>query len=400
MTVPMLRSLLLERFRSFPLEEVKFDNPTFLVGQNGSGKSNFADVFAFLSEAMSSPLQAVFDRRGGIVGTVRRRSSTEGRPGNLGLKVELQNLNEETDWAKYAFRLRASNIYRFEVVREQCVLGRQDGSCNWFDRRRSTFRSSVSSLKPALETSALALPLVGGEARFQSVLRFLSEMSVYRIDPAALRGMQDLDSGIRLRSDGSNAASVLREIKHTSKDDWQRVLELLGSIVPGMTDVRPKKYSNKLSLEFSQRWTKSRRVKFEAFNISDGTLRVLGILAAVFQQPPPSVLVVEEPESTIHPGALGSILDVLRHAGRFMQVIVTTHSPDILDAKWIEDRHLKIVSWEKGATHIDPVSEATRAALREHLMGAGELLRSNALAAAERLTGTPPNAMLFEEGLA
>ena len=192
---------------------------------------------------------------------------------------------------------------------------------------------------------------------------------------------------------------MLRELKHTSKDDWQRVLELLSSIVPGMTDVRPKKYSNKLSLEFSQRWTKSRRVKFEAFNISDGTLRVLGILTAVFQKPAPSILVIEEPESTIHPGALGSILDVLRHAGRFMQVIVTTHSPDILDAKWIEDRHLKIASWEKGATHIDPVSEATRAALREHLMGAGELLRSNALAAAERLTGTSRDAMLFEEGL-
>ena len=399
MTVPILRSLLLKRFRSFPSEEVRFDNPTFLVGQNGSGKSNLVDVFAFLSEAMASPLQAVLERRGGIaaVGTVRRRSSAEGRPGNLGLKVELQNLNEETDWAKYAFELRASNDYRFEVVREQCILGRQDGSRNWFNRRRSAFRSSVSSLEPALEANALALPLVGGEARFQSVLRFLSEMCVYRIEPEMLRGMQDLDDGTRLRSDGSNAASVLREIKRTSKDDWRIFLELLDSIVPGTTDVKPKKYGNKLSLEFIQKWTEKKRVRFGAFNMSDGTLRALGILAAVFQQRVPSVLVIEEPESTIHPGAVGSILDILRHAGRFMQVVVTTHSPDILDAKWIEDRHLKIVSWKKGATHIDPVSGATRTALREHLMGAGELLRANALAAAERATGEPPKVVLFEE---
>ena len=54
MTVPMLRSLFLRRFRSFPLTEVGLDNPTFLVGQNGSGKSNFADSFAFLAEAMAS----------------------------------------------------------------------------------------------------------------------------------------------------------------------------------------------------------------------------------------------------------------------------------------------------------------------------------------------------------
>ena len=66
-----------------------------------------------------------------------------------------------------------------------------------------------------------------------------------------------------------------------------------------------------------------------------------------------------------------------------MQVVVTTHSPDILDAKWIEDRHLRILSWEHGSTRISPVSQAVRAALQKHLMGAGELLRSNALTAEE-----------------
>ena len=117
--------------------------------------------------------------------------------------------------------------------------------------------------------------------------------------------------------------------------------------------------------------------------MSDGTLRALGLLTAVFQRPAPSVLVLEEPEATMHPGALGTILDLLRHANRFMQVIVTTHSPDILDAKWIEDRHLRIVGWETGATCVSPVSEATRGVLRDRLMGAGELMRSNALTAAE-----------------
>ena len=127
-------------------------------------------------------------------------------------------------------------------------------------------------------------------------------------------------------------------------------------------------------------------MKFEAYNMSDGTLRALGLLAAVFQRPAPSVLVIEEPEATMHPGALGTILDLLRHANRFMQVVVTTHSPDILDAKWIEDRHLRIVGWETGATSVFPVSDASRGVLRDRLMGAGELMRSNALTAAEPTT--------------
>jgi hypothetical protein len=62
-----------------------------------------------------------------------------------------------------------------------------------------------------------------------------------------------------------------------------------------------------------------------------------------------------------------------------MQVVITTHSPEVLDADWIESRHLRIVSWEQGATFVTPVADAARKALQQHLMGAGELLRSNAL---------------------
>ena len=51
MADPILRRLVLQRFRSLAKEQVQFDNPTFLVGQNGSGKSNFADAIAFLAEA-------------------------------------------------------------------------------------------------------------------------------------------------------------------------------------------------------------------------------------------------------------------------------------------------------------------------------------------------------------
>ena len=81
----------------------------------------------------------------------------------------------------------------------------------------------------------------------------------------------------------------------------------------------------------------------------------------------------------MHPGALGAVLDLIRHASRSMQVIVTTHSPEVLDAPWIEDKHLKIVVWQEGASHVLPPDNASREAMSKHLMGAGELLRSNAM---------------------
>ena len=328
-----------------------------------------------------------------------RRSAYE-RPSNLGLAVILLRPDDQTVEARYGFELSPLGEYGFEVVREQCIVRRTNQSRSWFDRSGpdAVWRSNVDSLDPVLESNALALPLVGGDSRFQSVLRFLSRMQTCRIEPAALRDMQDPDEGVRLHPDGRNAASVLREIERAASDDWKTILELLESIVPRTVGVQPKKHGNKLTLEFSQDWALTEHMKFEAFSMSDGTLRVLGLLAAVFQRPPPSLLVIEEPEATIHPGALGSVLDVLRRAGRFMQVVVTTHSPDILDADWVEDRHLRIAQWEAGKTGIGSVSPSVRRALAEHLMGAGELLRANALTPAELFVHDPRQLELFPEG--
>jgi AAA15 family ATPase/GTPase len=136
-------------------------------------------------------------------------------------------------------------------------------------------------------------------------------------------------------------------------------------------------------MSFAQEWGDKKKLTFDAFNMSDGTLRSLGLIMAVFQKPSPSILVIEEPEATIHPGALGAVHDLLRRAAKSMQILVTTHSPELLDDKWITGANLRIVSWQDGASHLLRPAEATREAMCKHLMGAGELLRSNALHADE-----------------
>lgn len=371
---PTVKRITLKRFRSVPFERIEFDNPTIFVGRNGSGKSNLVSAFTFLAEAMAAPLQAVFDKAGGI-SSVRNRTSGKSYPPNLGLRVDFGRLNGKTQRGHYAFEIRALPNHGFEVLREQCRVGTN----YWFDRSRGKFASNVSGLKPSLDPASLGLPLVGGEAKFAPVLRTLAAMRVYSIEPGKLREMQEPDSGTSLKSDGGNVTSVLQEIQRQSEDDFQRIWETLESIVPNTKRVQVRKHGNRLSLVFTQQWGEKKRLLFEGFSMSDGTLRAIGLLAAVFQRPAPTLLAVEEPEATIHPGALESVLELLRHASRHMQVVITTHSPDLLDAKWIADRHLRIVEWSEGATHVAPVSEAARKALQGHLMGAGELFRSNAL---------------------
>jgi predicted ATPase len=391
---PVVRSLLLKGFRSIPAESVELGNPTFLVGQNGSGKSNFVDAFAFLAEAMSAPLQSVFDNRGGI-SAVRHKTSGSIFPPILGLAAKLGTIDDETLGGGYAFEVRALPNYGFAVVREQCYVDIRGADRSWFDRRGARFLSNVPGLDPALDPASLGLPVVGGHVRFAPIVRTLAAMRVYSIEPGKLRDMQDPDSGVILKPDGSNAASVLEEIERQSPGDMERVSEMLATIVPNTTNVRTVKHGKKLSLEFTQEWGDKKRRRFEAFNMSDGTLRALGLMTAVYQHPTPSLMVIEEPEATIHPGALGAILDLLRTASHRMQILITTHSPEVLDAKWITDENLRLVSWQEGATRVARIAESSRKAIQQHLMGAGELLRSNALHA--RTSPSLEQGSLFED---
>ena len=408
----VVRSLILKGFRSLSDVRIEFDNPTFLVGRNGAGKSNIGDALAFISEAMSSPLRDVIDRRGGIT-SVRTQSPDGGRPRKLGFGVVLrlaewlqyvENISVEIAgyWAsvRYAFEVSPLRNYDFEVSREQCVLHSRDGETRWFDRRKNDAKSNIIGL-PKMEffsPSSLAMPLLGGVLPFEGVQQSLSRMKVYAIDPAALREMQDPESGTDLRADGRNAASVFEEIERRSPESTKRIEEILSAIVPNTLGLDTVQHGKKLAIEFSQGWGDRKRATFEAYSMSDGTLRALGLLLAVFQVRKPSLIFIDEPETSIHPGAAGAILDALRHAAATMQVVVSTQSPEILDAKWIEDKNIRSVVWREGATHVEEISENAKRALGAHLMGAGELLRSEALEpgpAPQELNR--PDVDLFEE---
>ncbi len=400
---PVIRKLIIQGFRSFRSEVVEFDNPTVLLGQNGSGKSNLIDALAFLSEAMRTPLPEVFARRGGGQ-RVCYGAARLGRPGTsltLGIGADFGGIDDKVDTAHYAIEIAAMRYDRtsYRVEREQCVIHERNGRRNFFERiRNQPFRSSVGGLEPQFTDESLALPLMGADQRFAGVFEVLAGIQAYSINPAKLREWQVPDAGWFLRSDGGNAASVLQAIEDHDRDDLQRICELLEAIVPAVKQVRVKDYGAKLAIEFVQRWDDGPvSLTLDASSMSDGTLRALGLLAAVYQRSDPPLIAIEEPEATIHPGALGVILDVLSFASERTQLIVTTHYPEVLDAEWLEDRNIRIVTWEKGETRVAPLSVWSREALREHLMSAGELFRSYALEAMPRGPETAQPSELFED---
>jgi predicted ATPase len=91
------------------------------------------------------------------------------------------------------------------------------------------------------------------------------------------------------------------------------------------------------------------------------------------------LLVIEEPETSVHPGAADAIVDVLKAASTQHQVLITTHSPEVLDAEGIGEANLRAVNWIDGATQIGSIPINARNALQQHLCRAGQLFRMQVL---------------------
>jgi predicted ATPase len=206
-------------------------------------------------------------------------------------------------------------------------------------------------------------------------------MGFYNLNPDRIRDPQPPDMGDMLRRDGSNLASVLSALAKANPDARTRVIEFLSEVTPGVQDVTVKRIGKQETLEFHQLVGSNPILwRFMAENMSDGTLRVLGVLTALFQFTSDDrrhvpLVGIEEPEVAIHPGAAGVLRDALYSASHNVQILVTSHSPDLLDDKDIAPESILGVTYLNGGTKIGPLDEAGRSTIRERLYTAGELLR-------------------------
>jgi len=144
-----------------------------------------------------------------------------------------------------------------------------------------------------------------------------------------------------------------------------------------------KSLGPKQTLEFRQKVVGADPWRFLAANMSDGTLRAFGVLVSLFQSSNGETRIplvgIEEPEAALHPAASGVLLDGLIEASRSKQILVTSHSPDLLDSPKIETTSVLAVNAHSGKSHVAPIHAAGKEALRERLYTAGELLRADQL---------------------
>lgn len=380
----------LRHYRSIAACDVALGPIALLVGANGSGKSSFLDSLRLVSDGLQTTLDHALRDRGGVA-EVRRRSP--GHPTHFGVKIDFQTPRST---GTYGFQVAAVKGGDFRVSHEDCEVRSLDsvedgalvgGTARFRIRDGKLSGSSEAVMPPPPGRDRLYLVTASGLPAFREVFDGLSAVNVYNINPEAMRRLQTPDAGDLLRRDGSNVASVLEKLRREEPAIKERVEAYLQRIVLGVEGVDRIGLGAYETVEVKQRVAGSTPPwAFAATSVSDGTLRALGVLTALFSGSDVALspIGIEEPESALHPAAAGLLLDALRDASSRRQVLVTSHSPDLLDSPSLMPDELLAVTASEGITTIGPVDAAARHALDESLFTAGELMRVNQLAPDDR----------------
>lgn len=350
-----LESIRLKNFRAFKDAEMKHvPNFCVLVGANGVGKSTIFGVFDFLKNLMSSNLNAALARLGGNRGFNEVRSRNSSDPIEIEIKfrataksplatyfLQIDERNGRAYVAREVLKYRRgskgqpwhfldfSDGKGFAITNEESVLSRRDIGEGDLTRSEQTLKSN----------DILAIK---GLAQFKDfpVVQTLGDLienwhvSDFHINRA--REEQSAGYAEHLSKEGENLSVVLQFLYENHRTVFDRILKKLGERVPGVVNVVPKLTDEgKILLKFSDGAFED---PFLARFVSDGTIKMLAYLVLLNDPQPYPLLCVEEPENQLYPELLQELAEEFRaYANKGGQVMVSTHSPDFLNAAALDE---------------------------------------------------------------
>jgi predicted ATPase len=371
--VPFVRRVRARNYRSIADCDVTLGSLTVLLGFNASGKSNFLDVLRFVADALeNSPGQAAA-RRGGLETLLHR--SHEGTADSFELRLDLGLRLPQVDGdvaATYGFEIGPDPTGEAPllVLREAGEIQLPSG--------RLRLPLDVTGRTSRLRLPATALDDDEPQAILEAALR---AMRFYDLDPTVLRELDEQPSGKPyLGRAGEHLGRVLGDLAG-DRLGKERLDAYLSALVPGALGVDERREGRYSTVQARFRAGDGAGVDvFLREELSEGTVRAAGVLAALFQPPAFDgripLIGIEEPETALHPAGVGALYEALDDAAARTQVLVTSQSSDLLDSEYTRLEHVRAVSNVDGVTQVGEVNAAGHAIVEKGLMSIGELHRS------------------------
>jgi predicted ATPase len=329
--------LRVENYRA--LKHVEFKNltpMTVLLGPNGSGKSTVFDVFAFLSECFESGLRRAWDRRGRA-----KELKTRGCDGPVVIEIKYK----EPGFPIITYHLAVDERKGSPIVVEEWLQWRRGANGKPFrflDYKEGQGRAA-SGDQPDEQDTRVEIPLKSPDLiavnalgqfadhpRVAALRDFITGWYVSYFSVDETRGQPEAGPQERLSRTGNNVANVIQYLAEQHEDRLNHIFEVLRSRVPRVERVLAEAMPDgRLLLQIKD-------APFDnpvlARFASDGTLKMLAYLVLLYDPEPPPFIGIEEPENFLHPRLLPELAEECRAASERGQLLITTHSPFLVNA--------------------------------------------------------------------
>ncbi|MCW6169321.1 MAG: AAA family ATPase [Thermoplasmatales archaeon] len=344
----MIKRVIASNFKSFESLDINLSNLNVVIGQNSAGKSNYVSIFQFIRDIATIGLNNAISLQGGIEYLMNfknydksnleieiqfddNRAFLLGPPpvirfSDFSYKIILYPSKEKKGIKEYVEVLSMKGYKKGAALAQKSVykLILENGRIRWEGDKEAKERvlSFPESLNLKFGT-LLRIPPLSLLLGFT----FGAQMQVYDFDPKLSRKAIPITGRAELEPDGSNTTLLIKNLKDDPKK-WKEFIRYLKVCLPFIKDVSVENQADK-SILFKALETYDPNTEIPAPLISDGTIEIVSTIYALFFEKK-DLIVLEEPERNIHPKLISSVMHLIEEASRAKQIIVTTHSPEIV----------------------------------------------------------------------
>lgn len=399
-----LIELNIKNYKSLANVTLKPSDFTVIIGPNASGKSNFASAVSFLSEVYRYNLETAVKKKGGYENICLRKKKRSSSPIAFSFLVKIDksesdryfklknSFNEEPPFYilhSFAFNAVGSEIdAEFTVCKEEFkiftnfemfknktqilhVKRNDKNELKILDDKHKFFNKNsidfMSEFKNRIDNKSIKTPFSSQQLIFINFFpftilhKFLADIgnwSVYQFSPNLTRNAGVPTPNPELSLHGENLPAIVDWLKKHRKDNWEDILNTMKDVVPRLTDITTDYLHNKtLGLFFHEDGIGR---PWNSEEVSDGTILTLSILCSI-NDPRTTLVVIEEPENSVHPWIIRSLIENFKKVSKSKNIIITTHSPILIDM--LSPEEIWCISKSKGATNLDKLTDLAPALL-------------------------------------
>jgi predicted ATPase len=376
-----IKKIKVSNFKSFKELDLELGNFNVVIGANASGKSNFVQIFRFIRDIANMGLDNAISLQGSeyltnigisppkllslkiiaasgefglranasVIALIKEADyefALKFKPTKAGFEIEKDFLSLGVNYAPFAKTKNGKQKEGKIIGSGKLIIRNEKGTPKFKLERPASVTLEVKDIYPPFimeqKLNPKTLLLEAPFFFFPPIEIAFSDIAIYDFDPKLSKKAVPVAGKFELEEDGSNLSLVLKSIVENT-DKRRKFSNLIKDLLPFVDDLATDKFADK-SLLFKLREIYFKNIYFPASFISDGTVNISALLIALYFEQK-SLSIIEEPERNIHPHLISKVMDMMKDASENKQIIVTTHSPEVV--KHTDLENILLVSRDK-----------------------------------------------------